>query len=280
MISLGLWEVDRQPNRSVMDPSGCTVPYSRYVDGSIVDVSRRALSFPLLGGDTADGGTTLAEQAYKLLRSEIVICRLAPGALVSAGQLKLQYGLGASPTREALARLASEGLVYPLARSGYRITPVTLGDVDQLFEAWIVVEPAIARLAAQRIDNTALARLRTAVERTDADDDEIMPGLNAAVRMWDIIAPAAQNEYLRGLFKRLQSQQIRLWYLVSREADFTKLPSMEAGILALVEALEARDVNEVNALTSAFIHKAHDEVMRMAREWPSVRAAELTKRWS
>jgi DNA-binding GntR family transcriptional regulator len=108
---------------------------------------------------------SLADEAYARIRRRIVGCELAPGAQVTEGQLVETHGIGKTPVREALQRLAQEGLVQPIRRSGYRIVPITLRDVRDLFGLRLIVEPAAAELAVGRLD---LARLREIQARYDA----------------------------------------------------------------------------------------------------------------
>jgi DNA-binding GntR family transcriptional regulator len=102
-------------------------------------------------------GGSLADEAYARIRRRIVGCDLAPGEQVTEGQLVETHGIGKTPVREALQRLAQEGLVQPIRRHGYRVAPITLRDVRDLFGLRLIIEPAAAELAVGRID---VAQLR------------------------------------------------------------------------------------------------------------------------
>jgi DNA-binding GntR family transcriptional regulator len=229
------------------------------------------------------GYGTLAQQAYQRLEDDIVCCALLPGEIVTAEQLQARLQLGATPLREALSRLAAEGLVVPLPRRGYRVTPVTLRGIDELFEAWQVVGPAIAALAATRIDAVGLAQVRALVSGAPGAGSRTSPpdGIAAATRrarmLWSVIAAAAGNEYLRQIFLRLDAQQARLFVLLGRDSGRSRLPSQEAGH-ALLAALERRDGAAARAQTADFIRAAHREIAQTAQRWPSVMAAEITAR--
>jgi DNA-binding GntR family transcriptional regulator len=79
-----------------------------------------------------------------------VSCRLAPGERITERVLAERFGFGLSPIRKALLRLDSEGLVSTRPRSGYRVAPLTVEDVDNIFDAWSVLGSAIIRRAAER----------------------------------------------------------------------------------------------------------------------------------
>ena len=94
----------------------------------------------------------LTDRAYERIKHDVITCVLAPGTEVSEPQLCLQYRLGKAPVRMALIRLAHDGLVRAIPRRGYRISPVTLKDIQDIFELRLMLEPLAARMAAGKID--------------------------------------------------------------------------------------------------------------------------------
>lgn len=71
----------------------------------------------------------LAEQAFRLLRGRILRCEIEPGAKLKIEALQREHGFSSSPLREALNRLAQEGLVKADDRRGFRAAPVTIADL-------------------------------------------------------------------------------------------------------------------------------------------------------
>jgi GntR family transcriptional regulator, carbon starvation induced regulator len=106
---------------------------------------------------TSEGMSTLTDQAYWKLRSDILTGRLAPGIKLRIEHLKTSYGIGASPIREALSRLSGDGFVAVEERRGFFVAPVSLE------ELWDVTE--------MRVDLETKA-LRKSIERGDADQWE------------------------------------------------------------------------------------------------------------
>jgi DNA-binding GntR family transcriptional regulator len=104
----------------------------------------------------------LAQVAYQRIRDDIIRCQFDPAQLVSRAYLVDHYGFGEAAVREALNRLSQEQLVRALPREGYQIASVTLKQVQDLFEARLVVEPAVTRLAVDRVD---IAELRALDQR-------------------------------------------------------------------------------------------------------------------
>ena len=107
---------------------------------------------------------SLAEQAYELLENRLVTLELAPGAIVSEGLLIDLVGLGRTPVREAMQRLAHQDMIRVMPRKGLMIVPVESTDMLHILEVRKRLERLIVKLAAlnardeQRSDLSAIAR--------------------------------------------------------------------------------------------------------------------------
>ena len=88
----------------------------------------------------AEPAQTLAEQAYRAIRRDIVAGRLAPGQPMRFEYLKETYGLSFSPLREALARLQSERLVTAFALRGFRVAEMSVDEMWDTIETRIMIE--------------------------------------------------------------------------------------------------------------------------------------------
>jgi DNA-binding GntR family transcriptional regulator len=73
-----------------------------------------------------------------------------PGQQIAQPQLAERYGVGVTPVREALQKLAREGLIQPIPRFGYLVTSITVADISEIFELRCILECATVRLAAVR----------------------------------------------------------------------------------------------------------------------------------
>ncbi|GGB55622.1 GntR family transcriptional regulator [Tistrella bauzanensis] len=96
---------------------------------------------------------TLAEQAYRSIRRDIVAGRLAPGQPMRFEFLKETYGLSFSPLREALARLQSERLVTAHALRGFRVADMSLDEMWDTIETRILIEREALQTAIARGDD-------------------------------------------------------------------------------------------------------------------------------
>ena len=102
---------------------------------------------------------SIAQKAYDLIRGEILTCSLAPGQQIVQARLVEKFGLGMTPIREALLRLAHEGLVQPYPRFGYIVSPVTEEMVRHLYEVRMILETAAVRLAVERASDAQLRQV-------------------------------------------------------------------------------------------------------------------------
>src|SRR3954466_12867996 len=93
------------------------------------------------------GTRLLRETVYEQLRADVISCRLAPGAEIREAELAARFEGSKSPVRDALMRLETEGLVITVPRQGYRVAPVSLVDMLDMFH----LRAALERACVERI---------------------------------------------------------------------------------------------------------------------------------
>lgn len=117
---------------------------------------------------------TLTDVAYDAIKRDILRVALPPGQQFTESQLSAELGLGKTPVREALARLQREELVEVMPRCGYRVAPLTLKDVQDIFALRILLEGEAVRLACKgKFSDEQLRRLEELCTITyDVDDPD------------------------------------------------------------------------------------------------------------
>ena len=103
-------------------------------------------------------------RVYAALKREILTCEIAPGTSLFEGQLAERLQVSKTPIRDALGMLVHEGFVQVQPRQGYRVSDITLGDVQEVFQMRMLLEPAAAELAAERANADQLKRLQELAE--------------------------------------------------------------------------------------------------------------------
>src|SRR5215469_17615580 len=155
------------------------------------------------------------DTAYAELKRRIIHCELAPGERITEAQLASDTGIGKTPIREALTRLIQEGLVGSIPGHGYEVTPITLGDVHDLFSFRRIVESAAAQLAAGHLVATDLRRLDALCADQDVVDDAESEEryLRANYAFHATIADASGNRRLASTVRHVLDESERLLHL-------------------------------------------------------------------
>ena len=102
--------------------------------------------------------------AYEFLRNKLILRELSPGARVRYGPLGIQIGMSATPVREAIGRLASEGFVELVPQAGAVVKRLTRSDAVEVFEMREAIEPYATAKAAQLIGMHQLRSLQGSLD--------------------------------------------------------------------------------------------------------------------
>jgi len=211
----------------------------------------------------------LGDLAYQRIKRDILECVLPPGSDVTETQLTERYALGKAPVRAALLRLRQEGLVRPMARRGYVVTPVTVKDVQDLFEFRMLLEPGTARLAAGRINEAGLKRLR-ALCRADKTSRSAFNRANTEFHV--AIAEAAGNHRVAIAIAQVLDGMDRLFNLKLTPQDFAEAHREHRN---LIHALQAGDGARAEDLAGKHIQQAARKVMDAVFSSPNFMAIEI-----
>jgi len=117
--------------------------------------------------DLAAEAGSLTESAYRNIRADIIAGRFPPGTKLQIDDLKSRYGLSASPLREALARLVSQGFVSAESQRGFRVAAMSPDDLADITLARQVVEVAALKRAIERGDDAWEGAILAAYHRLD-----------------------------------------------------------------------------------------------------------------
>ncbi len=166
----------------------------------------------LLATHRPTAGASQSTAAYAELRERIVTLQLPPASPIDEAALQRELGIGRTPIREALQRLAHEDLVVILPRRGMLVADLNLADLHKIFELRLELEPLAAALAAKRATTSQVAALETLCALPER---ALEPRRLIAVDhdAHQLIAAAAQNEFLAASLERLYSHVLRLWHV-------------------------------------------------------------------
>ncbi|NUQ38458.1 MAG: GntR family transcriptional regulator [Caldilineales bacterium] len=195
---------------------------------------------------------SLSQEAYQTIRQKIIALDLPPGAVIDEARLQTDLGLGRTPIREALQRLALEKLVAIIPRRGTFVADIGITDLHRLFEARLVLETLAARLAAQRGSEAHWQTMAAALDRIPAADP-VPPDLLIAIdeQCHAIMYEAADNKFLQDTLTTLYALSLRLWYY-----SLARMGGMREAILEhrhILAALRRRDADAAADLLETHI---------------------------
>jgi DNA-binding GntR family transcriptional regulator len=184
---------------------------------------------------------SLTDHAYALIRREIVSCTLPPGAEFTEVDLAGRLQMSKTPVREALARLQFEGLVRAFPRRGYRIEPIRLSDINDVFDARVILEAGAIALAVGKIGEAEFGRLRRLAR--SSSDAEYTADLEYSHRInnefHEAIALASGNQRLHRMVVQTNTELERFFYLEAHSEE--PYPPDHVTHTQIVDAIEKGD---------------------------------------
>ncbi len=194
---------------------------------------------------------TLSDRAYRAIEERIVTLDLAPGAILSESALTAELAIGRAPVREALQRLAHEGLVQLLPDRMLRVTEIDAKAQLRLLEVRRRLEGLIAALAAERADSAQRERFR-ALDRSlrgvaSHAGEIVFLRLDQAFNQ--LLCEAARNPYCSRMMATIEGLARRYYHRHREALDLGRTAELHADIARAVAAGDpARAEAAANAL--------------------------------
>jgi DNA-binding GntR family transcriptional regulator len=213
---------------------------------------------PLPAGSLKDH-PSLHERAYHLVRSAILEGAYKPGERIFEAAIAEALGVSRNPVREAIRRLQQEGLVEVRRRSGVFVASLSIDEVRDLYRIRAALEGVAAALAAQRMSDVELVRLRSILDRMQphggrSDDAvrEVVAEFHACIRV------AAHSPPLAALLDQVFAQVSR-----SKGLAFAVEPSTaHTEHEPLFNSICRRDSDSAERLMHQHVLEAYARVMR------------------
>ena len=139
---------------------------------------------------------SVVDQVHAALREQILSGELERGSRLPQETLAAELGVSRTPLREALRRLAGEGLVILQPNHGATVADLDFGDMTDAWTARLVIEPPASRLAAERGDSVQVGRMRAAIAAQRASADSVADSLDANRDFHLALVAASGNPHL------------------------------------------------------------------------------------
>jgi DNA-binding GntR family transcriptional regulator len=201
---------------------------------------------------------SLADRAYHAIRGLIVSLELAPGAVIEERELVGRLGIGRTPVREALRRLAQERLVEVYPRRGMFVTGVDVRELARLSEVRVVLEPEAARLAAERATDADRKELASLLAELDAGSPELMA---LDERIHRAVYRAAHNDLLAATLEQYYVLALRIWSVALESAH--ELEEAVETHRTLLEAIHDGDGDRAAATMRAHVENFEQAMHRV-----------------
>ena len=190
---------------------------------------------------TAIGENGAAGAAYREIKQRIIEGDYPPGRKLSEARLSAELGVGRSPIRTALARLQAEGWIDVSPQSGTYVRGLSSKEIDDVLEIRLVLETHVAGLAAKRITDAVLQKLRRAFDAfgSNVTNERVNDYLELDLEVHVAIHHAAGNSLITQNLLNL-IDKVR-WIRRGSTAWPMRLQEAYEEIKRVLEALERRD---------------------------------------
>jgi DNA-binding GntR family transcriptional regulator len=214
----------------------------------------------------AADAVTLTDRAYLALEENIVTLELAPGQVLSETALSQMLQIGRTPVREALHRLAREGLVTILPRRGILVSDFNITSQLKMLEVRRVVERLVAASAAERASEEERATFRRIADDMESSvatrDDRLFMRLDQEFNA--LFLEAARNEFAAAAVALMSGLSRRFWFMHNQRSDDLALTAEHHVVMA--RAIADREVARARAASDALIDHI-EAITRAAVDW-------------
>ena len=199
-------------------------------------------------------------EVYCKLLNRILVGDIAPGGALQENALAAEFGVSRTPIREALIRLEADGLVRIVPKQGVYVTEITHQAYRNAFEVRYNMLSIAGQLAAQRISDEEIAKLREiATETTRLQEPREIKLKDMEFHTY--LNCATHNPMLAESLRRLSYFMPRLETLTP--ADVAYFRSIGADLLEIVDALSARDATRTASLLQAHITRYREHINKL-----------------
>ncbi|GAB2846665.1 GntR family transcriptional regulator [Microbacterium insulae] len=201
-----------------------------------------------------------SDRAYATLLDEIQDGALPPGTVLGEVEQAARLGVSRTPLREALGRLAADGLVAQQSPRVTVVTPIDADDIREIFEVRRALEESAARLAAQRGDAAAFAELEREFATADLAGPDGREAYYRLIARFDRELDAAvANDYLTAALRTVRTHLVRVRRLARDNPERLTASVREHRLIA--SALAARDADLAAHATHVHLHNALTNIL-------------------
>ena len=208
-----------------------------------------------------------AERAYWMLAERIIRLDLPPGQLLLDKELTAELGIGRTPMREALQRLATEGLVVHFPHRGMVVSEISASSTRDIYEFRSLIDGEAARLAATRRSDDEVAEF-TGLAKTLAEfaaGDSVDAYIRSDRAFYAALGRACRNAYLAETIPRIFNLHLRLWFFISqRRGDWHGLAAAHSAMAAdMTDAIAREDAEGAGLAVRIYVAQRQKDMRNL-----------------
>lgn len=219
---------------------------------------------PMPKNETA---ATLSDRAYQRLKQDIIVGHWTPGMRLAVKPLTEHYEIGASPIREALARLVGEGLVLAFGQRGFRVPPIDLEDLWDVTNTRVLIENEALRKSIEyggdEWESRVVAAYHQLEKMEDAPSKDFAEWERRNQGFHEALVSACPSRWLQRMREILHDQHRRYRFLSSRYAPSRDVAAEHR---ALRDAALAGDVRTATDVLRVHIERTAHAVEHLLNE--------------
>ena len=220
---------------------------------------------------------SLQHQIHDQLLGRILRRELEPGERISPPEIAAALGVSITPVRDAVNQMAAEGLVTVMPRRGTVVSPIAIGDIRELYEIRLMIEPEAAELAADRATPDEIAgvqelaaRLEAAAPATGGAIDDLetyLQEIATDAELHAAVVRAAHNRRLDTLYAGLRTHVLIARAVFPRL--YRGLPHRRGEHQRVVDAIAAHDGGAARDAMAGHLRQALADTLHHVESGPS-----------
>ncbi|MGH4037644.1 MAG: GntR family transcriptional regulator [Sphaerochaeta sp.] len=211
---------------------------------------------------------SLKLKAYNIIKTNIVECIYTPGSMINEEQLKEELHISRTPIRDALSRIEQEGLIQIKPKKGILVTPITIEEINKIFEVRLLIEPYAIQMYGNTLDTNVLLEYLSFLQ---SEDDRLLSKENIIEKddeFHDMIINCIPNKYLITFYSIITSQNKRLRILSgSKYTDRIEKGCREH--IVIIEALLKGDYSAASSALVDHLQESKSSSLKLLTKMPS-----------
>jgi DNA-binding GntR family transcriptional regulator len=205
-----------------------------------------------------------AELAYWLLAERIIRLELPPGSVLLDRDIMEETGIGRTPIREAIQRLATEGLTVHYPHRGVVVSEISAASTRSIYEFRMLIDGEAARLASMRRSDDEANKLTDIANKlanlSSGDNVDRYVGVDRA--FYAAVGAASRNHYIEETIPRIFNLHLRLWFYISQIRGGWNLLAKQHSDMAIEasDAIRLKDPDAANLAVRAYIAQRQKDI--------------------